>query len=239
MMKAAPNVRERCLGVVAPVAAASHVAEAERILRGAPEGTAVQHLDEAPARAAPEAHGADHEHCESVERDSKRWQNHRQERHDPIEGAFASLRGEHRRRTLEAEDEEERDDDTHEADEPSGQPPVTVQGREDPGPRVVTIRLRAQLGEDLRDVHGELVRRRVLTRVEAGPAVEAEVREIRQVAVRERAPALHRREDGAEPLAVTAGIANDQLSVGLFQQLRRRHAARPPVPRSGRTPSQS
>src|SRR5262249_32079599 len=78
-----------------------------------------------------------------------------------------------------------------------------------------------------------------LTRVEARAAVEAEICEIRQIAVRERALPLHGREDGAESLAVAAGIADDELPVGLLQHLKRRHAAPPLARRSGRTPCRS
>ena len=63
-------------------------------------------------------------------------------------------------------------------------------------------------GQRQRHIHGEFMGRRILAGMVAGPAMVTEIGQLRGVALREQAAALHRREDSAEALAIAAGIAD-------------------------------
>jgi hypothetical protein len=81
------------------------------------------------------------------------------------------------------------------------------------------------LRQRLRNIDPELVRRRVLARVEALAAVVAQVREIGQVALAEREALLDRRETRAVLLAVPAGVAHRHRVRGVLDQRHLTHDA--------------
>ena len=85
------------------------------------------------------------------------------------------------------------------------------------GPRVVDVRIGAHERRGPRHDDGEFMRRRVLARVEAGAAVVTEIGEVVDVGVPEFEPPGHRRKDGAEALAIAAGVADlhDARELGL------------------------
>jgi hypothetical protein len=83
-------------------------------------------------------------------------------------------------------------------------------------PAILAVSVRAQLAQELRDVHGELMRRRVLASVVAVAAIEAEVGEIDEIGFAENSALLHRREHGAVTLAVAAGVADRHLPRAVF-----------------------
>ncbi len=102
------------------------------------------------------------------------------------------------------------------------------------GPGEFGVGLAAQPGHDLGVVQVELVRRRVLAGVVAAPAVVAEVGEVLELRVRERAAQFHHRKDRAESLAVAACVADGGTAVRLFHYFR--HAASRPATRPKTVP---
>src|SRR5262245_41843429 len=78
-----------------------------------------------------------------------------------------------------------------------------------PGKRIV--RFYAQLRQGARHVDVELVRWRVLTRIQTFAAVVTEVCEVREIRRRERHALFHRLKHRAVGLAVAAGVAHDHL----------------------------
>src|SRR5689334_754649 len=79
------------------------------------------------------------------------------------------------------------------------------------------------------------MRWRELTVGIAGAAGMAEIGKIVEVAVGERAPHLHRRKDGAQSLAVAAGIADRHQAVGFLEGPSSVHSLLLPVLLPGRT----
>src|SRR5262249_57665914 len=63
---------------------------------------------------------------------------------------------------------------------------------------------------------------------------ETEVGEINQIALGKSSPPFHRGKNRAVSFAVAAGIADCHLPLAFFDQLRQRHGAPPPAPRSVR-----
>src|SRR5262249_24219949 len=102
-------------------------------------------------------------------------------------------------------------------------------------------RLATQLRQRYRYVDCELMRRRVLTVVQAGAATVAQIRQIAQIARRERPASLHRREHGAQSLAVPARVADDHQTFGFLPgsgECACSHAsARPPASRPAMRPN--
>ena len=76
----------------------------------------------------------------------------------------------------------------------------------------------AHLRQHARHVDVELMRRRELAVDVAGAAGMAEIGEVVEVAIRERAPHLHRGEHRAQALAIAAGVAHRHQPVGFGQQ---------------------
>ena len=101
-------------------------------------------------------------------------------------------------------------------------------------PCVVLIRLHANLRQRLRHIDAELVRWRVLTRIEAFAAVVTEVRQVREVGLAERPPLFHRREDGTVLLAVATRIAHRHDVRAVLREISERHGLRS-LRRCGRT----
>ena len=89
---------------------------------------------------------------------------------------------------------------------------VLVQAPERRRPGVVGIGLHAHPGHRLRHVDREFMRRRVLTGVQAGAAVVAQICQIIDVRLAEFEPPCHRREHRAKAFAVAAGIADLHLA---------------------------
>src|ERR1019366_9949395 len=89
--------------------------------------------------------------------------------------------------------------------------------RQESRPAPTPVRLDARLGQNLRDVDGKLVRRRIHARVIAGAAVMAEVRKIKHIALFEIPSNLYGLKDRTVPLAVTAGVAYGQLAAGFLE----------------------
>ena len=75
-------------------------------------------------------------------------------------------------------------------------------------PAVLLVRAQADLGKRPRHVDAELVRRRVLARVETLAAVVAEVGEVIEVGRDKCEALLHRRKDRAKLFAVPARVAH-------------------------------
>ena len=99
------------------------------------------------------------------------------------------------------------------------------------------VGLDARLGQNLRNVDREFMRRRVHARVVAGAAVVAQIGKIKHVAALEIAPCFNSAKYGTIPLAVTARVADDQLPVGFLKYVKPGHS-RPPLSRqAARTPS--
>ena len=119
--------------------------------------------------------------------------------HAPERAAIADSRGRGEERR-EQRGEGERDERRMAADE----------RRERARPGVVLVRREPDLGERPRHVDAELVRRRVLTRVEALAAVVTQVGQVGQIDARERLALLHRRKHRAVLLAVAAGVAHGE-----------------------------
>src|SRR5262245_51648808 len=83
------------------------------------------------------------------------------------------------------------------------------------GPGERFVRFNAHPGQRTRHVDVELVRRRILTGIQAFTAVVAEICEVGQVGGLERHPLLHRLKDGAVRFTVTARVAHDHLVLRL------------------------
>ena len=129
-------------------------------------------------------------------------------RHQHIEGALADmhapeqLRRDHRQHQPHSQ-RQRGGDDHHQR-----QPVALKQPRERARPGEFGPCLGAPLCKRQRHIDGEFMRRRILAGMIAGPAMMAEIGKLRRIADIEQAAAFHRRKDGAEPLAIAAGIAD-------------------------------
>ena len=240
-MEPSSRVRGRLIRIRAAFAAPSEVAQPQRIDHGMGERLGAEKIAKFLAGVAPESNQARGERDHDEEEYDAEGPGHRAVRKHGVERACVVWVCRKQHRPLDEKEhcpQEKRQ--ARRGDEADGHAIALEQRGERTRPSVLPVCLQADVREHFRKVKLELVRRRVLAGVIAGAAVVAQVGEVCEVALGEAQSPLERRKDRAKAFAITAGIADARHSRALFDQRdgnrsRRRHGARPPLPRCGRT----